>query len=52
MKWLTHSASTDPCSTDTQRVAEYLSPDDARIPHYPPTGCEVIYEEEQNHDHA
>lgn len=33
-------------------VAHYLSPDDARIPHYPATGCEVIFEEEQTDDHS
>lgn len=38
--------------TQGRAVAHYLSPDDERIPHYPPTGCEVIYEEEQHHDHA
>lgn len=36
--------------TQGRTVAHYLSPDDVRIPHYPPTGCEVIYEEEQPND--
>lgn len=38
--------------TQGRTVAHYLSPDDERIPHYPPTGCEVIYEEEQTNDQS
>lgn len=38
--------------TKGRSVAQYLSPDDARIAHYPATGCEVIYEEEQPNDHS
>lgn len=49
-KWLPHSVSIMRICATKSKVAEYLAPDDARIPHYPPTGCEVIYEEEEQKD--